>query len=300
MKKFLSLFVAVICVAIMIGGWVWLFVVSSAPGSYTFPLIPPLIIVSIALFIAAMIHIEKFFKLIKTKALEPPKELPEKKNYKALAGMIIQIAMIIALAIWLLCNPIGIIFSLPAFVVFTGLVQGASLCEKIFRGKSISDAPPLEELQNHVPDPIVEPPQNFIAEKNCEIGGAKNYRALVGVILRGAAMVGMWLYYTWLDRRATGMGSLGIIAIFPFALAFSAVLFAGAVLRICDYQLSVRWARGDVTADTPQVKSRKDPVSIAIQSLLIFIAVAVLFGLVGFWPDVAIIAVFVILKLVDK
>ncbi|MDE6732175.1 MAG: hypothetical protein K2J77_04795 [Oscillospiraceae bacterium] len=148
MKKFERLIVAVVYVAIMIGGWVWLFVDSSAPGSYAGPLIPPMIIINIVLFIMAIVNIEKFFGSLKKednlKAADPtdetdmpssfiPKELPIKKNYKALAGAVIQIAIIIAAMIWLCCSPIGLTFSLPAFAIFTGLYHGASLCIKKFR-----------------------------------------------------------------------------------------------------------------------------------------------------------------------
>lgn len=298
MKKFTSLIFAVICIAIMIGEWVWLIVISSEPGSYVIELVPPMIITTIGLFIAAMILMGEFFKSFRT---YNPSGLSEKKKHIALAGAIIQIVIIVALAIWLICSSFGIIFSLPAFAVFTGLSQGASLCIKIFRGKPICAAPPREIPQNNVPNTTDEPPQQFNTEKNFMAAcGTKNYRALVGAILRGIAIVGMWIWFKWIDRHTTGMGSLGIIALLPFVLAFSAVLFAGAVLRISDYRLSVIWARGYATENTPPVKSRKNPVSIAIQSLLIFVAVAVLFGLVGFWPDVAIIVVFVILKLVDK
>lgn len=130
----------------------------------------------------------------------------------------------------------------------------------------------------------------------------KNYRALVGAILRFAVIAGMWIWFFWVSNHTTGMGSLGLVALIPPMLVFETVLFIGAVLRIGDYRLSVRWARGDVTENTPRVKSRKNPISIAVQSALIFAAAVLLFGLgwIGFWEDLAIIAVFIVLKLVDK
>lgn len=130
----------------------------------------------------------------------------------------------------------------------------------------------------------------------------KNYRALVGVILRFAVVAGMWIWFFGVSKHTTGMGTLGLVALVPPMLVFTIVLCVGAGFRIEDFILSVKWARGDVTENTPRVKSRKNPISIAVQSALIFAAVVLLFGLgwIGFWEDLAIIAVFVVLKLVDK
>lgn len=303
MKKFTSLIFAVICIAIMIGSWVWFLYASSGPGSYGIGLVPPMILPTIGLFIAAIILIGEFFKSLKAeyslKAAASPNELPAEKNYKALAGAVVQIAIIATIVIWNVFNTFAIIFSLPAIAIIIGLSQGADLCFTIFRGKPIGFAPP-QQPQNPVPNTIDEPQQQFNTEKYFEAYGTKNYRALVGAILRFVAIVGMWIYFKWIDRHTTGMGSLGIIVLLPFVLAFSAVLFAGAVLRISDYILSVKWASGYATESTPLVKSRRNPKSIAVQSVLIFLAAGVLIGMIGFLPSLAIIVVFVILKLVDE
>lgn len=143
MKIFNGLIVPVVCVGIMIGGWIWLFVADSGPGSYAVPLIPPLIILNIALFIVAIVFIVKFFNALNwedhLKAANPPNmpNIPEalhaKKNYKALVGAVVQIAIIIAAAIWVSCSTFGIIFSLPAIAVIIALALGAELCLKKFR-----------------------------------------------------------------------------------------------------------------------------------------------------------------------
>lgn len=136
MKTFIKFFngiiVPFVCVGIMIGGWIWLIVEDSKPGSYAIGLFLMLIPPNIALFIVAIVFTIKFFNELK-KEFYLSDEFPEKKNYKALVGAIVQIALILAAAIWVTISPFGMIFALPAVAVIIWLSLGAELCIKKFR-----------------------------------------------------------------------------------------------------------------------------------------------------------------------
>lgn len=127
----------------------------------------------------------------------------------------------------------------------------------------------------------------------------KNYRALVGVILRFAVIAGMWI---WFDNLPQNSGSLGYFAVVPHMLVFSLILLIGACFRIDDFILSVKWLRCDPEQlnTLPPMKSRKTPLGTAVQAVLITAAAIWLSELGGIFMGLTVITVFVILKLVDK
>lgn len=131
-KFFNGIIVPFVCVGIMIGGWIWLIVEDSKPGSYAIGLFLPLIPLNIALLIVAVVFTTKFFGELK-KEFYLSSEPPAKKNYKALVGAIVQLALILAAALWVTFSPFGIIFTLPAVAVIIWLSLGAELCIKKYR-----------------------------------------------------------------------------------------------------------------------------------------------------------------------
>lgn len=127
----------------------------------------------------------------------------------------------------------------------------------------------------------------------------KKYRALIGAILRVLVIAAMWIWLWWAGKRA-GAGSLGLVVLVLPMLAISIVLFIGAILRLSDYLLLRKWERGNVTETTPKVKTHKSFASILTQSLILMVAVILLFQFIGLYLDLVIIAVFVVLKLIDE
>lgn len=125
------------------------------------------------------------------------------------------------------------------------------------------------------------------------------YRALIGAILRVLVIIAMWVWFKWACERA-GSGSLGMAVLVLPMLAISTVLFTGAILRLSDFLLLRKWERGDVTETTPKVKTHKSFASILTQSLILMVAVILLFQFIGLYLDLVIIAVFVVLKLIDE
>lgn len=127
----------------------------------------------------------------------------------------------------------------------------------------------------------------------------KKYRAIIGAILRVLVIAAMWIWLQWASERA-GAGSLGLVVLVLPMLAISTVLFVGAILRINDIILARKWASGNVTEATPKVKTHKSFESILAQSLILMVAVILLFQFIGLYLDLVMIAVFVVLKLIDE
>lgn len=148
MKDYKELAGAVIRIAIMIVGGLWF----NAPqndnsgGFGNIVIVPLMIIINIVLFIGAVIHIGYFFRSLKwddhlknevdppenpdmpaAYISEEPKELPAKKNFKALLGAVIQVAIIVVVGIWF-CSPLKFGFVLPVIAICIGLSWGIYLC----------------------------------------------------------------------------------------------------------------------------------------------------------------------------
>lgn len=122
----------------------------------------------------------------------------------------------------------------------------------------------------------------------------KNYRALAGVILRVAIIIGMWI---WLFSLPQNSGSLGYVLFVPFLLAFTVILFYGAIFRLNDFIMSVKRTNSDTAAP---VKSRRTLIGTAVQGVLIIITAGLLKSVGGLYMGLTVIAVFVVFKLVDK
>lgn len=142
MKDYKSLASAVIRIAIMIVGAVWL----NSPAHYgslgLVVLALPMIIIDIVLFRGAVIRFGDFFRSLRwddhLKEVDPPDEpgmpalyvpekLPVKKNFKALLGAVIQAAIIVGVGIWF-CSPLKFGFVLPVIAICIGLSWGIYLC----------------------------------------------------------------------------------------------------------------------------------------------------------------------------
>lgn len=138
MIDYKSLAGAVIRIAIMIGGGLWF----DNGGFELIVFVLPMIIINIVLFIGTVIRFEHFFRSLKwddhLKEVEPPdepdmpalyvpEELPVKKNFKALAGAVIQTAILAGVGIWF-CSPLKFGFVLPVIAIFIGLSWGTYLC----------------------------------------------------------------------------------------------------------------------------------------------------------------------------
>lgn len=117
------------------------------------------------------------------------------------------------------------------------------------------------------------------------------YRALIGAILRVLVIIAMWVWFEWAGERA-GSGSLGLLVLVLPLLAISTVLFTGAILRLNDFLLLRRWERGNVTENTPKVKTHKSTASIVAQSSVVGITVWMSFYAVGWISSLIIAAVF--------
>lgn len=122
----------------------------------------------------------------------------------------------------------------------------------------------------------------------------KNCRALTGVILRAAIIFGMWI---WLFSLPQNSGSLGYVLFVPPFLAFTIILFYGALFRLSDFIKSVKRTNSDTVAP---VKSRRTLIGTAVQGVLIIITAGLLSRLGGLYIGLAVIAAFIVLKLVDK
>ena len=126
----------------------------------------------------------------------------------------------------------------------------------------------------------------------------KNKWALVGAILRGAAIMAMWIWIVWEYHHTTGMGTLGLALIILHVIVLSVALFIGMFLRIGDFLWTLKH---DVDAENQTKDPLKTSVSVAVQAVLIVGETMYLCrGIVPFFVAIWVLIVFIILKLVDK
>lgn len=122
----------------------------------------------------------------------------------------------------------------------------------------------------------------------------KNICALVGVVIRVAAIAAMWI---WTYSLPSNSGSLGYIVIALHALALTVILLIGAVVRLIDFF----WVlKHEDEAAVQKKNPLKTSVIIAVQAVLIIAETIYLCEyIVGFRDGIWVLIVFVILKLVD-